>query len=290
MVRMSDIWDRTTEVLRGRSSMLAGIAALLVFVPAVVQAGAQFFLTGGGLQGFAAGATSISSVVAVVLAFLVVFLLVMVVRLWGSAAIISAGSDPAYDRSAAMAHGARRLPAALGVSLLFVLAILVLFIPFFVLIGASFNWAALARGVPPDPSSFSSPGSIIAALFYGLVLFFVLFFVLIRLSLLMPVIVNERLGAGAIGRSWRLTQGLFWRLFGVFFLFGLVFLIATSAATLLMSLLVRLLLGASHVGAATFAGQIGGAAVGAAYAVVSGVFLAQLYRALTGREAAETFA
>ena len=290
MVRMTDIWDRTTEVLRGRLSMLAGIAALLVFVPAVVQAGAQFFLTGGALQGFAAGATSISSVIAIALAFLIVILLVVTVRLWGSAAIIAAASDPAYDRGAAMAQGARRLPATIGVSFLFLLAMLVLFIPFLALIGASFNWAALARGVPPDPSSFSSPGPIIAGLLYGLVLFFVLFFVVIRLSLLMPVIVNERLGAGAIGRAWRLTRGLFWRLFGVFFLFGLVFLIATSAATLLMSLSVRLLLGASHVAAATFAGQIGGAAVAAAYAVVSGVFIAQLYRALTGREAAETFA
>lgn len=283
MVNMSDIWDRTTEVLRGRLSMLVGIAALLVFVPAVVQAGAQLMLTGSLAGGVAAAAGP-------ALGFFVVLLLAFVVRMWGNAAIVAAGSDPAYDRSGAMAHGARRLPAVIGVTLLLGLAVVLLLIPFFAVVGASINWAALARGVPPTPTSLPSFGAIMGAAIYVIVLFFVLMFVLIRLTLLVPVIVNERLGIRAIGRAWRLTQGLFWRLLGVLFLFGLVFLIATSAATLIVSLIARVLLGAAHVGGATFVGQTAAAAVAAAYLVVTGVFTAQLYRTLTGREAAETFA
>ncbi len=282
MVRMSDVWDRTTEVLRARASMLATIAALLVFLPAVAQAAAQLFLM--------ASLTSLTAVAVAGLGFSVVVLLAIVVRLWGSAAIIAAGSDPTYDRAAAMSHGARRLPAMIGVGALLGLAVLALLIPFIGLVGTSVNWAALARGQAPDPASLPPFGAIIGAFSYMFVLLFVLLFIFIRLLLLGPVIVNERLGIGAIGRSWRLTRGLFWRIFGVLFLFGLVFAIASSAATLLLGLIAGLLLGGAHVAAATFIGQLGTAVVAAAYAVVTSVFTVQLYRTLTGREAAETFA
>ena len=282
MVRMSDVWDRTTEVLRGRASMLATIAALLVFLPAVAQGAAQLFLT--------AGLTGVSAILVAAFGFLVVVLLVAVVRLWGSASIVSAGSDPTYDRAAAMSHGARRLPAMIGVSALLGLAVVALLLPFFLVLGTSINWVALAHGQAPDLASLPPLGAIVGAMFYLFILVFVLLFVFIRLLLLVPVIVNERLGVGAIGRAWRLTRGLFWRIFGVLFLFGLVFAIASSAATLLLGLVARLLLGGSHVAVATFIGQLGTAAVAAGYAVVTGVFTAQLYRMLTGREAAETFA
>ena len=56
---------------------------------------------------------------------------------------------------------------------------------------------------------------------------------------------------------------------------------------MVLGLVGRLLLNANG---AALLGQVGAAAVAAAYAVVSGAYTAQLYRALTGREAAETFA
>ncbi len=35
MVKMGNVWDRSTEVLSGRGGMLAGIAIPTLFVPAV---------------------------------------------------------------------------------------------------------------------------------------------------------------------------------------------------------------------------------------------------------------
>ena len=282
MVRMSDIWDRTTEVLRGRASMLATIAALLVFLPTLIQASAQLYVNSNTM--------SVTAVATAAMEVSFLGLLLLVIRMWGNAAIVAAGSDPAYDQSAAIAHGARRLGPLIGITFLLGVAAVLLLVPFIALVGSSLDLAALARGQVPTARAIPGGGVIAAALVYALIVFVVVILIAVRLILLVPVIVNERLGIGAIGRSWRLTRGLFWRVFGVLWLFGIVLLIASSAATLLLSLLARLLLGGTNIGAATFIGQIGAGAVASASAVVTGVFTAQLYRALTGREAAETFA
>jgi membrane-anchored glycerophosphoryl diester phosphodiesterase (GDPDase) len=51
---------------------------------------------------------------------------------------------------------------------------------------------------------------------------------LIRLSLTLPVVVLERISpAAAIRRSWQLSQGSFWRLFGILGLTGIIVTVAT---------------------------------------------------------------
>jgi hypothetical protein len=50
MVKMGDVWDRTSEVLGGRGGMLAGIAILTVFVPGVINAAYTSYAPAGGLR------------------------------------------------------------------------------------------------------------------------------------------------------------------------------------------------------------------------------------------------
>src|SRR5699024_9276574 len=67
----------------------------------------------------------------------------------------------------------------------------------------------------------------------GLLLGIVLFaWVMIRIYFAMPIVVLERLGQGqALARSWRLTLGSWWRMFGIV----LLTLVLVSVVTMLLS-------------------------------------------------------
>lgn len=67
----------------------------------------------------------------------------------------------------------------------------------------------------------------------GLLLGIVLFaWVMIRIYFAMPIVVLERLGPGqALARSWRLTRGSWWRMFGIV----LLTLVLVSVVTMLLS-------------------------------------------------------
>jgi Membrane domain of glycerophosphoryl diester phosphodiesterase len=80
----------------------------------------------------------------------------------------------------------------------------------------------------------------------GCVVFEIL--LVIRLSLTLPAVVLERISpVDAIKRSWRLTSGSFWRLFGILILTGIIVAVASSVLSVPFSLL---------------AGFIGGGSVG----------------------------
>lgn len=280
MVRINAVWDRTVEVLRGRASMLGGIAFVLLFLPNLVQnAITAFFATPS------AGYFAVVGLVALGLG---------VLSIWGNLSIVAAASDPATDRGAAMAIGASRLPTAIGLSLLMLLAVFVLMLPAFVFLGASgLPFQTFTRATQPVNVDFSgvSGGAVAGAVLYFLfVLFPVVIWLSARLCLFAPVVVNERLGLQTFGRAWRLTRGLTWRIIGIFILFGLVYAIVSGAATLVVQIVFRLLLGENGTPLATFLGGICGGAAAAAFGVVTGTFTAQLYRMVSGREAAQTFA
>ncbi len=278
MLRMNDIWDRTTQVLRGRASMLGWIAFLLSFLPRVVQGAVTSFFT--------------EHTVSYYLTTVVISIAAALLAMWGGLALVAAASDPTHDRQSALALGASRLPAAIGLALLSVLAALVLFAPMLVMFGMSgISLTAITRGARPTHFANVSPGTIGGAFLYLFVIVLpVALWLGARLAVFTPVIVNERQGLRTFARSWRLTVGLTWRIIGVFLLFSILYFIAVAAAQLVVSLLFRIILGVSGTRVAVFLGSTCAAALAAAFAVVTSTFTAQLYRALTGREAAETFA
>ena len=179
---------------------------------------------------------------------------------------------------------------ALGLSVLIGVVALVAFAPGLARLGVgALDLVSIGRGVPRVAAT-PSPGLVVGAGLYMIVLGVVALWIGARLALFLPVVVNERRGVGSIARSFELTRGLTWRIVGVAILFGVLLLVALSAAQLVTAIVARLLIGADGDAIARFAGAVAGAAVTAGGTVVSATFVAQLYRVVSGREAAQTFA
>lgn len=266
MVKMGNVWDRTMEVLNGRGTMLAGIAAVTLFVPAVISAAWTAY-------GAPAGSGAIT---------MIITLLAALAGLWGQLFVIAAASDPQTGRAAARRQADARFVPALLVVLVLGAVMLVALLPTVVMLSAAgFDFAAMAQGAKPAPTS---PGLGMLAVFYALIVFVVLLFVGGRMLPLYAVVLHERLGLRAIARSWRLTRRHTWRLFGVIVLFLIVLMIATGAAQSVSGLIFRIALGAESRATVTFLAATVAQAVSTALTVIAIVFSAQLYVAFTTRE------
>jgi len=266
MVTMGAVWDRTVEVVQGRMAMLAAIAVPTLFVPTVVRDGFVAYST-PGTGGYALIGSLLS-------------LIVLVLTIWGQLALIAASSDPTTDRTAAFRIASNRLLAAIGVSIVMLVAVVVCMIPLAVLLGLSgVDFSRMAAGQPMSTTGVSG-GLLGAALIYMVLFAVAMLFVGARLSIWQAVIVNEAIGLRAIGRAWRLTRGLTWRIVGVIVLFVIVVSVATLAAQSVIGIIARLVLGAGNIATATWLGAIAAAAVSTPLIVVAVVFTTQLYLAV----------
>jgi hypothetical protein len=256
MVKIGTVWDRTTEVIGGRGGMLAGIALAGIFVPSLVQAAFRdFALPAAGFVG----------------------LLATIVMLWAQLAVVAASSDPGTTRGDAQRIATARLLPGLGVVVVLVIVMAVVAAPGVALLWASgYDFAAAQAGRAQGAISLDK---IAGAGAYFLVFGVFMLWAGARLALLYPVIVNERLGLGAVARSFRLTHGLTWKIIGVLILYAIVFLVALMAATSITGLVFRLILGGGHIPLVTFIAGVAGAAVTTIFAVLQAVFTAQLYLA-----------
>lgn len=273
MITMSNVWDRATEVMRGRAGQLATIGASTIFLPTLLSAAVTSVAPGAGL--------GVSGPITI---------LVTLISLFGGLAIIATATDPQADTAAALARAGQRLLPAVGLTLLLGLAFGALLIPVFGLIaGAGLDLSALRSGNSASADAVARPGLVVAALVYVLILSAVLIWVSARLAVLNGVIVNERRGVAAIGRSWSLTRGLAWRIVGVLLLIGVVMVVALLAVTSVVGLAARLAAGADGIALATFLSSAAGGLVTTVYSVVLSTFLGQLYVAVTQRGVATVF-
>jgi len=116
-------------------------------------------------------------------------------------------------------------------------------------------------------------------------------FLAIRMLMSSAVASAERIGPIAIvKRSWELTAGNWWRLFGFFLLFVIAALIVLAAVASVIGLLAKLLFGSLDpltIGAlvVSLVGQV----VAAAISVLLMVMLARIYVQLSGQDQAEPF-
>jgi hypothetical protein len=268
MVTMNAVWDRTTEILSGRASMLAGIAVPTLLLPPIVR-DAYVAYTGPA----SAGVAVIGAVLSII---------VLLLSLWGQLAIIAACSDPATHRSAAARIATGRLLPAIGVSVVMLMALVVTLLPAFgLLAGAGVDFAGMTRGVRPDMSVMNG-GALAGAILYLFAWGIALLFVGARLTCWQPVLVNERNGLRAIVRSWQVTRGATWRIVGVLLLFAIVLLVAAGAAQSVVGLIFRVILGAGNIATALFLGMVAGAVVTTIFSVLATAFITQLYVALAG--------
>lgn len=268
MVRMSDVWDRASQVIAGRLGILASIAFLFLWLPGVVRTAAQLAVGSAGTV-----ATAGIGGVAVALLGLVL----AAVGAIGHLALVAVASDPAVTRGDALRIALARFWPYVGVMLIVVIVAALLVAPVFGVLAAAYPGVAAMRAGTPPPLS-SGTGLFVAL--YSLAAVAVLIWAEARvLSALVPVVVNERLGVGSFARAFALTRGLGWRIVGVMLLFAVVTIVGLLALRSVVGVVIGLSIGTDHAGLATLVGAAVLAVVGCVISVVVSAFTAQLYLA-----------
>ncbi len=275
MVRMSDVWDRATDVVAGRRGILVSLVLLLIWLPGLVRNGVRLAVLGP-----AADATAMTIGVHALI-FFGIGLLALALAVLGQLAMVAVASDPAVSRRDALRVALRRFWPYVGVMAIALVVGAFLVAPIGIaLAGAYPSLAAMRAGVPPQ----IAPGTALFVLLYSLVLAGALLWIQARLLwVLVPVVVNERLGLGSFARAFRLTRGLTWRIVGVVLLFAVVTLVAVLATQGVVGVALRLLLGYAGMGLALFLTSAVVALVACAAQVVVAAFTAQLYVATRER-------
>ncbi len=266
MVRIGDVWDRTLDVLRGRAGILAGIALLTFVLPGIVNGAFRSVVTPGS------GLAMLGPVIVIGTILLLIY---------GFLAVTAVASDPAVDRASAFAIAGQRLLPALGVLAIVLLISLALFVPAIALMVAAGVRMNAAGGVEvPAGATGTLAGSglaMLVALVAGL-------WLSARLVPLFGVIVNERRGLGALRRTLQLTRGSTLKLIGVMILYAIVVVVLMMAATSVVGVVARLLLGAEANAAVAMVLATVSALISAATSVLQSVFYARFWVAAHDRE------
>lgn len=266
MIRVGDVWDRTVDVLRGRAGILASIALMTLVLPGVV-AGAL-----GSLVPLPAPAS---------LTVPLIRLGVLALMILGVLAITAVASDPAVDRAQALRTAGQRLLPALGVLLVLVIAAVVLFIPagaLLALSGATMTPAGTIDMSRVAPGFTAGLGlSVLLAAALGL-------WLSARLVPLFGIVANERRGIGALRRSLTLTRSATLKLVGVLILYFIITTVAMLAATSVVGVIARLILGGDAPGSVRFVVSLASTLISAGATVLQSVFYARFYVAALERE------
>ena len=262
MIRMGTVWDRTTAVIAGRLGILLSIALLLLFAPPVVQAAIDAVTGTSTTLGWIGAIVSVA---------------VFLAALLGALAITAVATDPAVDRASALALGGARIGPMIGIVIVLAVAALVAMLPGGVLIAmAGFDVDRARLGLSQDGLDL---GMFALACLHFVLLGIGCLWIGAKLVPLLGVIVNERLGWRAIGRSFALARGATLKLVGVLILYSIVLIVVLLAANAVVGLIVRLVVGPDGAAAVGFAVALVTAAVTAGFSVLQTVFSGQFYLA-----------
>ena len=264
---MSAAWEETRAILVRDGRLYMSVALALVALPSVVN----MLVNPGGINAAVAPA-------------LVVWVVATLIGLAGQLALIRLALGPSTTVGAAITHGLRRMPFYLLAVLLLAIGLFVLAIPL--------GLAMVLLGVPVPGKSVqiaASPVTVILSLLYlAIIVFFA-----VRMILSAPIASAEEAGPVAIlRRSWDLTAGKWWPLFGFLVLFLVGAVIIMMAVGSAVGVVVRLTLGAIEpMSAAALVLALVQSVVGAAVQTLFALMLARIYLQLAGdpRETAEVF-
>jgi len=253
---ISKAWDETRQVITRDGSLITTIALALFVLPGVVSDLFTPAAPPGQLP--KPGAWMILTAIALLIA------------LAGQLAVIRLAIGSRLTVGQAIGHGARRAPAYLGATLIWVAPL-------------SLAAVLLAGSVVGNPQA--SPLLALGLLVVGCIGLFLA----IRMLMTSPVASAEAVGPLAIlNRSWQLTSGHWLRLFGFFVLILIGAIVTILAASAVSGIIAQLVFGG--IGALTVGGlfvalviQI----VSAAISVVLMVMLARIYVQLAGEGAGE---
>jgi hypothetical protein len=260
---ISRAWEETKAILAKDGRLFASLALAMVVLPAVIT---------GVLNPQRMGQSSTP------LWADLIILVATLVALAGQLALIRLALGPSVTVGGAISHGLRRMPIYLLAAILIGCAMILVGIPFVAIL--------VAAGVPIDgPELIRAPLFLLLCLLY-LVL---LIFVLVRMLMSSPAATAESIGPIAIiKRSWDLTAGNGWRLFGflmLFFIGAFAVVIAVGAAT---GAAVAAFLGRIEpMTASALVMALVEAIVQAAATVLLAVMLARIYVQLAGHSQAQ---
>ncbi|MBN8806713.1 MAG: hypothetical protein J0I47_00525 [Sphingomonas sp.] len=268
MVDMGNIWDRTVAFVGDHARAIVPVALLALLLPLSI---------GNVISGAAQACDdSINPLVAGV-AGVVLVLPTLWAQLALSALVLApeGGAGPAHRAATA------GLWRAIAAMLVIFVAFAIVAIPLALAMPAG---AGAMRGgcdAAATAGQFHAVGWFLPL--YGVLFAVAAVFVSVRLTMLYPVIVAERRSVGAIGRAFRLSAGITWKLIGVWLVFGIVYVIAWMAASSAIGAILRLLApGAGPYAVTSILLAIIVAAVRTAFTVIVATFAAQLYCAVTG--------
>ncbi|HET9811672.1 MAG TPA: glycerophosphoryl diester phosphodiesterase membrane domain-containing protein [Sphingomicrobium sp.] len=257
---ISDAWDETKARIASDGRLYLVVAAALLALPALV-AGVIDPKASEGPRSMGSG---------------ILFLVVSLIAVVGQLALIRLAVGRSVSVGEAIGHGARRMPFYVVAGLLIAVALFIAAIPF-VAVG-------IAGGVP-----MTGPGIVHSrlGLFLMLLFFALVCFIGIRMLMSSPVASEEGVGPiGILKRSWQLTAGHWWRLFGFLLLFLIGAAILVSAINWTIGSVAQMLLGPIEpMSASALIVAIVDAVVNAGITVLLAVMLARIYVQLSGREA-----
>ena len=204
---ISAAWDETKAILAHDGKLFASVALALIALPALVTGLVSPNSTPEAARPLWAD---------------VLIIVVSLIGLAGQLALIRLALGPSITVGGAIAHGLRRVPIYLVAGIIIVVGLIIAAIPFAAIL--------IAMGVPIEADM--KPSGTVALL--AMVYLAIVLFIGIRMIMAGPVASAEAVGPIAIlKRSWLLTAGQFWRLFGfvaMFFIGALVMLIAVGSA------------------------------------------------------------
>ena len=267
MVEMEQVWDRTAAFLRARRAVLVPLALSAMFVPGVI----------GGLAEAAAAHNDAASGGV----WMPVRLVAGLLMLWAELAILAMAAGLESPR-AALRQAGLRLPVVIGFVVLLTVLLLLLAMPAVgILLAYGFDFVAAAAGESVQPSVVATAWIAL----YALMLIPLLLWVAARLSLVTPVILQERRGLGALGRTFALTRGLAAKIIGVLLLYGIVSTVLTAAARFAGGTIFAVIFGSDDgLGVASVLTLLLTTLVETALAVLLWVFTGKLYLAACERQ------
>lgn len=272
---ISTAWDQTRAIIAKDGQLMLSVTLALIMIPVALT---------GLVDPLALEQTPPEDYEPTGLSLLIQFvagLLGIVAQI----AIIAMAFKIASSVGEAIRKGFSDLLAVIGVILLFVVAILALFIP---LIAITIGFAGLAEFADLQPGTLPAAeiggaAVLLILLFIAMVIFFG-----VRMSMVVPVRTAEGVGPiGMIKRSWALTRGHFWRILGFYLLFGIGVLIFAIVYMLVFGLIAELLfdeLEPFSVGA-LYTGLVAGF-LQAVVTVLSSTIVARIYAQLAAEPVA----
>jgi hypothetical protein len=207
---ISKAWDETREVLRRDGKLLATVALALIVLPGVVQNMVAPTPVAGQLP--EAGP------------WMIVLLVTLLIGLIGQLALVRLATGPQTTVGEAITHGARRV-------LVYVAVAVIVLVPLAFAIVALMLWSK---------KTGEAPGAALAML----VLLGLFIYLFVRFIISMAVTSAEPIGPIAvIQRTWSITRGNWWRLFGFVVLYIVAALLVMVAIGTMIGIIVGIVLG-----------------------------------------------